>query len=182
MENVRGQPRGDGSWIAAVCVPSLLDNAFFHSPYGGHVSAITSNSGGLRSTNDLGLDPGGSILGWRSHHRHFVDALLPFIPRWSLDSPWRLLSPRYISRQRHPSRRVQFTGVGNLRVPAILYATFRVFLQAIYIRTAATLAARWSRRSSLPVVRRAGPFLKFRRMYGENSVLWSEVFSYTKQN
>lgn len=62
VENVRGQPRGDGSWIAAIRVPSLLDDAFFHSPRGGHVGAITSD-GGLRSTNDFGLDPGGSILG-----------------------------------------------------------------------------------------------------------------------
>lgn len=60
---MRSQPRGDGSWIAAVCVSSLLDNAFFHSSRGSNVSAITSKSGGLRSTNDLGLDPGGLILG-----------------------------------------------------------------------------------------------------------------------
>lgn len=60
VENVRGQPRGDGSRVAAVRVPSLLGDAFLLSK-GGHVGAVAPD-GMLRSTDDLGLDPGGSIL------------------------------------------------------------------------------------------------------------------------
>lgn len=60
MKNVRDQPRGDGPWIAAIRVPSLLDDALL-SPRVGNVSAITSY--GLRSTDDLGVNLGGSILG-----------------------------------------------------------------------------------------------------------------------
>lgn len=56
---MRGQPRGDGSWVTAVRVSSLLDDAFLRSPRGGHVGAVTSDGAGLRSTGDLG----GSILG-----------------------------------------------------------------------------------------------------------------------
>lgn len=181
MENVRGQPRGDGSWITAVRVSSLLNDAFLRSSHGSHVGAVTSDGVGLRSTGNLG----GSILGWGSCRHCLVDTFLSLVPRRSFDGSRRLLSPWHVFRQRHPSRRVQFTGVGNFCVSAILYATFRVFLQTVYIRTAATLAARWSRRSSLlpAVVRRAGPFLKFERMYRENDALkWSAFIYKTKMN
>lgn len=58
------QPRGDSSRVAAVRVPSLLGDALLRSLKDGHIGAITPD-GVLRSTDDLGPDPGGSILGRR---------------------------------------------------------------------------------------------------------------------
>lgn len=75
---MRGQPRGDGSWITAVRVSSLLDDAFLCSPREGHVGAVTSDGAGLRSTGNLGS--GRSILGGGSCRR-FVDGFLSLVPR-----------------------------------------------------------------------------------------------------
>lgn len=62
VDNMRDQPRGDGTRITAVRVPSLLDDALFDVPRCGHVGAVTPDGGGLRSTDTLVLDPSVSIL------------------------------------------------------------------------------------------------------------------------
>src|SRR5436309_2373737 len=89
VEKVGGQPRGDGSRVAAIRMPSLLDDALLRVPRGGHVGAVTPNGGRLRPTG--GLVPGGSILG----RRLVADAILPLVPRRSLQSR-RLMSPRQV--------------------------------------------------------------------------------------
>lgn len=89
VENVLGQPRGDSSRVAAVRVPSLLGNALLRPLKSGHVGAVTPD-GIVRSSKDLGLDLGGSILGDRLRRpflgicRRFIDVLLPLVPRRSL--------------------------------------------------------------------------------------------------
>lgn len=68
--------------------------------------------------------------------RVLVDAIPPLVPRGSLGSR-QLLSARHPSRGVHPR-----VGVGNFREPTFLHATLRVLLQAVDVRTAATLTAR----------------------------------------
>lgn len=157
VENVRGQPRGDGARIAAVGVPALLGDALVRvALQSGHVGAVAPAGRMMllrrRSANPLDplglVHPGGSILGGRTRlrpslsarRRRLLDAPLSFVPRQSLGG-CRLLSARNISRQRHPPRSVQLAGVRDLRVPALLHTAFRVFLQAVHVRAAATLAA-----------------------------------------
>lgn len=155
MENVRGQPRGDGARIAAVGVSALFGNAFVRvALQSGHIGAVAPACGMLRSADALdpfGLDDlGRSILGgWTRlrpllaarRRRRLVDALLSLVPRRSLGGSRGLQTARDVSRQRHPARRVQLAGVRDLRVPTFLHTTFRVLLQAVHVRAAATLAA-----------------------------------------
>lgn len=87
---MRSQPRGDCTRIAAVRVPSLLDDAFL-ALHGRYVSAVTPDSG---PTDHLGFDPEKSIipdrsrdrLGWPSFaaYRRLVYVLLSLVPRRTL--------------------------------------------------------------------------------------------------
>lgn len=147
-----GQPRGDSSRVAAVRVPSLLEDALLRPLKGGHIGAVTSDGVLRPSKDDFLLDPGGSGLGRRGWHRlrpllnsrRRFDALLLLVFRGSLGS-YRWLYPW--SRYRNPLV-IHFAGVADLRVSAILHATLRVFLQAVHVRAAATLTTRGSGRSS----------------------------------
>lgn len=105
VENVDGEPRGDSSRIAAVRVPSLLDDTLLRPLEGGHVGAVTPD--GVARSTDFELGPGGTSLGRRgwerlgpflSTRRRFVGTLLPLVPRGPLGGYPRLLPPRHVLR------------------------------------------------------------------------------------